>query len=233
MKGKIMRDNETILGFSKFEKALIIIVPMILGGLIGWFIPVFADWILKLPVIPLEKLIELIASLNSFWVSVVATIIGIVAGILLTAIIFDESLEVTISYDKLQLKLGDKVETIDKKDISAIYMENKQLIILGQNCGELYRGVVETKKEVVREAFNKYQYPWKEEDPFESHYQRWVIGHPDFPEKINALLYAREHALKENKKKEAEYLREDLAKLGAVIRDERNGQYVRLAKDID
>lgn len=58
-----------------------------------------------------------------------------------------------------------------------------------------------------------------------------MLGHPDFPEKVNARLYAREHVLKEDKKKDAKYLREDLAKLGVVIRDERNGQYVRLVKD--
>ncbi|GEM_PF-7079974 len=58
-----------------------------------------------------------------------------------------------------------------------------------------------------------------------------MLGHPDFPEKVNALLYAREQALKEDKKTNAKYLREDLAKLGVVIRDERNSQYVRLVKD--
>lgn len=100
---------------SKLEKALIIIVPMILGGLIGWFIPVIADWLLNLPVVPWEKFIEFIASLNSLWISIIASIIGIIAGILLTLTIFDESLEVTITYEKLHLKLGDKVDTLEKK----------------------------------------------------------------------------------------------------------------------
>ncbi|WP_026908118.1 YqeB family protein [Paucisalibacillus globulus] len=226
-----MRETETVLGLSKPEKTLIILVPMILGGLIGWFIPVIADWLLNLPVVPWEKLIEFIASLNSLWISIVASIIGIIAGILLTLIIFEESLEVTITYENLLLKLGDKVDTLDKKDISTIYIENKQLIILGKNSNELYREVFETKIDTVRETFRNYQYPWKEKDPFEKEYQRWVLGHPDFPEKVNALLYAREHALKEDKKKDAKYLREDLAKLGVVIRDERNSQYVRIVKD--
>lgn len=225
-----MGDSETVIGLSKFEKALIVLVPMVLGGLIGWFIPTIADWVLMLPIVPMEKLIQLIASSNSLWISIVATVIGIIVGVLLTFTIFDENLEVTISYNSLQLKLGDREETIKKKDISAIYMENKQLIILGQNSDELYREVIETKEDTVQEAFNNYKYPWHGEDPFDSEYQRWVIGHPDFPEKINALLYAREHALKENKKKDVKYLREDLAVLGVVIRDERNGQYVRLAK---
>lgn len=169
-----MRETESVLGLNKAEKTLIILVPMVLGGLIGWFIPVIADWLLNLPVVPWEKLIEFIASLNSLWVSIVATIIGIIVGILLTLTIFEESLEVTITYENIQLKLGDKVDTLDKKDISTIYIENKQLIILGKNSNELYREVFETKIDTVRETFRTYQYPWKEKDPFEKDYQRWT-----------------------------------------------------------
>lgn len=230
---KHMNEKKKVLGLTKSEKTLIIIVPMIVGGVIGWFMPIIADWLLKLPVVPLEIVVKLIAASNSFWVSIVTTIIGIVVGVLLTLIIFDETLEVTVSRDNLQLKLGDKVVTIAKKDISAIYLENKQLIILGQYSMELYREVIESKKDTIREAFQNYQYPWTEKDPFESEYQRWVLGHPDFPEKISAFLYAREHALKENKKKEAKHLRVDLAKLGAVIRDEKGVQYVRFAEGVN
>jgi cysteinyl-tRNA synthetase len=53
--------------------------------------------------------------------------------------------------------------------------------------------------------------------------------HSDFPEKISALLYAREIALRNDKKKDAKQFQKDLAKLGIVIKDERNGQYVRFA----
>lgn len=229
-----MKDNDIVLGLNKLDKTLIILVPIVLGSLIGWFVPVIADWLLTLQIVPMEKLIELIASFKSLWVSIIAAIIGIIVGILLTLIIFSESLEVTVSYNSLQLKLGDKLDNIDKKDISAIYMENKQLVILGDSSNELYREVFDAKKEiVVQEAFNNYQYPWYEKDPFEGQYQRWVLGHPDFPEKISALLYARECTLREDKKKDAKYLRADLAKLGVVIRDENNGQYVRLAKGIN
>jgi len=224
-----MRNDETFLGYSKYEKTLIILIPMTLGGLIGWFIPVIAGWLLKLPIVPMERLIEIIASSESLWFTITAAIIGIIAGIVLAFIIFQENLEIKISDHQLRLKLDNKVDTFDKQDISAIYMENKQFIILGQKNQEIYRGFLETKKDTVREALNSYQYPWYDEDPFKNKYQRWVLGHPDFPEKINALLHAREHALKEDKKKDAEYLREDLAELGAVIKDEKNGQYVRLA----
>ena len=37
-----MEHNKTILGFSRFEKLMIILIPMILGGTIGWFLPTIA-----------------------------------------------------------------------------------------------------------------------------------------------------------------------------------------------
>ena len=163
-----MTDNETVLGFSKFEKALIVFVHMAMAGWVGWFVPVIADWVLTLPMVPIEKLISLIASLNSLWVSIVATVIGMFVGVLLAAIIFGERVEITISYQNVQLKLGDKVKAIEKKDISAIYMENKQLVILGENSSELYREVVKANLDSVREAFYQYQYPWVNKDPDES-----------------------------------------------------------------
>lgn len=228
-----MKDKEIVLGLSRFEKKLIFWVPMLLGGLLGWFLPVIANWLLKLPVVPWGGIIEFIASLNSLWISIVAALIGIIVGIIWTLIIYNESLEIKINYENLQLKIDDKVDIIDKKHISAIYIDYNQLVILGESSNQLYREILDAKKETAQEAFNHFEYPWCEKDPYEDQYQRWVLGHPDFPEKINALLYARELTLRESKKKEAKYLQMDLAKLGVVIRDENNAQYVRLAKGIN
>ncbi|KMY45786.1 50S ribosomal protein L29 [Pradoshia eiseniae] len=228
-----MKDKEIVLGLSRFEKKLYFWVPMVLGGMLGWFIPVISDLLLKLPVVPWGGIIEFIASLNSLWFSIVASIIGIIVGIIWTLIIYNESLEIKINFENLQLKIDDKIDTIDKKDISAIYIDYNQLVILGESSNQLYREVLDAKKETAQEAFNLFQYPWCEKDPYEGQYQRWVLGHPDFPEKINALLYAREITLREGKKKEAKYLQMDLAKLGVVIKDENNAQYVRLAKGIN
>lgn len=225
-----MNDKEIVLGLTKGDKILIFLLFIVLGGLLGWFIPVISNWLLKLPVVPLEVIIEFVASLNSFWVSIVAAIIGIIIGIFLTFTIFDETLEVTITSETIQLKLGDMIDIFDKKNISAIYMENKQLVILAKNSQELYRETFDLKIQTVRDAFKQYEYPWYDNDPYENQYQRWVLGHPDFPEKINALLYAREQSVRKGKKEDAKVLQKDLAKLGVVIRDEKNAQYVRLVK---
>lgn len=226
-----MEDNETVLGLNKFEKALIIVVPMILGAVIGWFVPVIAGWVLKLPIVPMEKLIITISSLNHFWVSIVATIIGVIVGLVFSIIVFSETLKVIVSDNKLKLVIDDVEKVIEKKEVSAIYLENKYLVVLGQSGHELYRGLLESKLEVIQEAFSHHSYPWKEEDPFASQYKRWVLDHPDFPADINALLNARARALKEENKEEAKHLREDLAKVGVVIRDEKKAQYVRMIND--
>src|SRR5699024_11622627 len=101
-----MGDDKTVLGLTKFEKTLVVILPIILGGLIGWFIPVIVDWVLTLPIVPMEKLFLLIASFNSMWVSIVAALIGIIVGIMLTFIFFDYYLEVMIYVNIFHFRLG-------------------------------------------------------------------------------------------------------------------------------
>lgn len=219
--------KETVLGLNKLEQALIVAVLMILGAIIGWFIPVIAEGALKLPVIPLEKIIAYIASLNHFRVSIVATIIGIFAGLILSFLLFRDSLKATVADHQLKLELEDSTKIIERKHISAVYYEKKRLVVLGQRGHELYRAVLDTKLDSVRVAFQRHGYPWKDADPFAGQYQRWILDNPNFSSHIHSLLNARERAIKESNKKEARHLREDLAIAGIVIRDEKDGQYVR------
>ncbi|MBP1994376.1 YqeB family protein [Paenibacillus eucommiae] len=226
-------NKETILGLNKLEKTFIVVVPMILGAVIGWFIPVIAEGALKLPVVPMEKLLIFIASLNHFWVSIVASIIGAFVGLFCAFMVFSDSLKVTVSDNQLKLVVGDSEKIIEKRQISAVYFENKNLVVLGQRSHELCRAVLDMKLESVQEAFHQHRYPWKDEDPFVAQYQRWVLDAPNISSHIHAMLNVRERALKEDKKKEAKYLREDLAVLGVVIRDEKKSQYIRLITGID
>lgn len=227
-----MRENRVVLGFSTLEKILIVVVPILLGGVLGWYIPVLSNWIVEFPLIPLRGIIELLASLNGLWISIVAAIIGMILGLLLAFIIFYESLEVTVTTEGLTMKIGDKTETILKKDISSVFIDDKQLIVLGKDSDVLYQEKFEGKQETVQDIFKRYYYPWYERDPYDEQYKRWVLGNSEYPEKIDDLLYARERSIREGKAKDAKYLLEDLAKLGVVIKDKNNSQYVRLVKDI-
>ncbi|WP_420885595.1 YqeB family protein [Bacillus swezeyi] len=221
-------NQETMIGLSKIEKALYWMIPPILGAVLGWFLPVIAEWVLTIPIVLLKGPLEFITSLNSFWVSVIAAVIGIIAGLFFSQYIFNEILKVFISDQNVRLLFKEKEEIIEKKDISTVYLENKDLVILGDSGNELYREQIESKKALVESAFKNHGYKWKEEDPFKNQYERWVADHPDFPSHINTLLLARERAMLENKHEEAKILRKDLAKLGVVIQDESKRQYVRM-----
>jgi uncharacterized membrane protein YgaE (UPF0421/DUF939 family) len=225
--------NETVLGLSTGEKFLLIIIPPIFGALLGWFIPGIADWAIKIPFIPLEGMLEWIAALESQWVSVIAAIIGVLAGIFFVFYAFSETLKITITDEEVKLNIKDKVNNLRKKDISAIYTEGKDLVFLNIAGNELFRGQPESKKELISEAFRQYRYPWKKMDPFKNQYQRWVDDHPDFPPHVNALLSAREQALKKEETEEAKVLRKDLTDHGVVIRDEDKRQYIRIARGED
>lgn len=221
-------NQETIVGLSKIEKTLYWIIPPVLGAVLGWFLPVIADWVLTIPIVPFKGPLEFITSLNSFWVSIIAAVIGSVAGLFFSQYILTEILQVFISDQNVKLLFKEKEEVIEKKDISAVYLENKDLVVLGHDDTELYRERIESKKMFVESAFKHHGYKWADEDPFKNKYQRWVADHPDFPSHINTLLLARERAILDNKHEEAKILRKDLAKLGVVIQDEDKRQYVRM-----
>ncbi|MFC8150661.1 hypothetical protein ACFUP3_13330 [Bacillus paralicheniformis] len=221
-------NQETIVGLSKIEKILYWIIPPVLGAVLGWFFPVIANWVLTIPIVPFKGPLEFITSLNSFWVSIIAAVIGIVAGLFFSQYIFTEILQVFISDQNVKLLFKEKEEVIEKKDISAVYLENKDLVVLGHKGTELYREQLESKRALAESTFKHHGYKWADEDPFKNEYQRWVADHPDFPSHINTLLLARERALLDNKHEEAKILRKDLAKLGVVIQDEDKRQYVRM-----
>ncbi|MFD1066392.1 YqeB family protein [Oceanobacillus locisalsi] len=220
--------NETVLGLSKLDKAIIIIGGPLLGAIIGWFIQIILSWLTKIPFVPFGPFFEWIATWNSSWVSIIGVIVGLIAGILFVLYAFSESLKMTITDQAVTMKRYDKEVQLQKRDISAIYMDRKDIVVLGQKGEEMYRSYTDVKQPKIEAAFLELRFPWKSEDPYQSDYQRWVPEHPDFSASVNSLLAAREEALKEEDKKEAAFLRKDLAAEGAVIRDEDKRQYVRM-----
>ncbi|WP_449374923.1 YqeB family protein, partial [Bacillus licheniformis] len=139
-------NQETIIGLSKIEKTLYWIIPPVLGAVLGWFLPVIADWVLTIPIVPFKGPLEFITSLNNFWVSIIAAVIGIVAGLFFSQYIFTEILQVFISDQNVKLLFKEKEVVIEKKDISAVYLENKDLVVLDHKGTELYREQLESKR---------------------------------------------------------------------------------------
>lgn len=222
--------NITVLGLTKSDKAILIILPPIIGALIGWFIPTVSGWATKLPFIPFGQVLEWISLQEGILVSVIGLIGGIIVGFIFTQYAFSEALMISITDDEVTLEIHEKVTTLDKSQLSAVFLDKKDLVFLGLKGEEIFRGEHETKPALIAEGFLDHGFPWEEVDPYANDYARWVPEYPSLTTHENVLLSARERELKDNNKEEVISLRTDLAKLGIVIHDENKKQYIRIIK---
>lgn len=58
--------KQTVLELSSVEKALVYLVPPLLGLVIGWFLPVIAKWAVTLDWSPFHGPLEIIASFHGW-----------------------------------------------------------------------------------------------------------------------------------------------------------------------
>lgn len=230
---KYDRNNQhvTVVGFPFIIRILVLTVPPIFGLLLGYFLPSIAKWVITLPIVPFHGPLELIASFQEKWVDFATAVLGLIAGLWLTGAVFRESLVVTVSDEEVHWKINGSVQIISRADISAVFIENKKLVLLGDLSQELARETYESTPAEVADAFVQHRYPWSHEgDPYDAHYHRWVPDSPGLSPAINALLKAREKALLKKDVNDAKDLHREVSKLGIVVRDKGAIQYWREQK---
>ena len=110
-----------------------------------------------------------------------------------------------------------------------MFLDGKQLVLLGHETDELAReGGDLPDAERLEAAFRAHGYPWVPGgDPHKDEYRRWVEDLPDLPAGADAVLKARARALDRGDKEDAAQLRQELGKLGIVVRDEGKRQFWR------
>ncbi|APQ73937.1 YqeB family protein [Clostridium botulinum] len=222
-----MSDNHTLLNFSKTDKVILLLGFPLIGLVLGWFLPSIAKWGISLPWIPFQGPLKLIASYNGAWVDIVTMILGLIAGITLTLFSFHESLETSVYYDKVILKIRDDEIILKKKDISFVFMDKKQLVLLGHDKKELFRCKQELNKSRVGAVFIKHHYLWSDTDPFKKDFKTWVVDSPDLSPAANALLKSRKIAIEKGNDEEAFQLAQELWKLRVSVKKKDKRQYYR------
>ncbi|ACO84708.1 ribosomal protein L29 [Clostridium botulinum A2 str. Kyoto] len=180
-----------------------------------------------MPWIPFQGPLKLIASYNGAWVDIVTMILGLIAGITLTLFSFHESLETSVYYDKVILKIRDDEIILKKKDISFVFMDKKQLVLLGHDKKELFRCKQELNKSRVGAVFIKHHYLWGDTDPFKKDFKTWVVDSPDLSPAANALLKSRKIAIEKGNDEEAFQLAQELWKLRVSVKEKDKRQYYR------
>ncbi|MDR0270785.1 DUF308 domain-containing protein [Paenibacillus sp.] len=220
----------TELGVSRTDKMMIWTVFPIVGGVAGWYTPALAKWASELPWVPFQGPLKLISSLSSqhgAWGTIAAVALGVLVGGMISMAAIKESLRIRLSDQEVRLQIHNEERTFGREDVAAVFMDNKQLVLLGTDGRELYREKPEKRKHLTEE-FIRHGYDWREQDPFAHEYVRWVADCPELSPSVNALFLARDKAFGKDEKEDAEDLRRELSKLGVTVRDEGKRQYWRM-----
>ncbi len=198
-------------------------VPAIGAGL-GWVVHQLPEWILRIPFTPMRGPLRAVDRLPEPEATVGALLLGAVAGLVLAALIDRESLTVRISGTEVTLTRPGTVRTVPRGEVAVAYRDGDQLVLLGRTGQELAREPGHLTAARLAPAFGA---AWAAQDPYAGSYRRWVPDLPDVPAEAEALFAARQQALDRGDSDDARELREELARLGFVVRDEKKRQHFR------
>jgi hypothetical protein len=217
-----------VLGLTRSDRVVVRGGFPILGGLIGWALPVVARWLLGLDWVPFAGPLRLLGRLDGTWGQGAAAAGGALLGALAGFMAVHEALRVTVGDEGLVVEKGDSRRTVAKSDIDAVFVDGRQLVVLDRASRQVVRDRLENSESPrVRTAFAAHGFPWVDGDPYAGLFRRWVPDLPDLPASVNALLAARAKAVEAGSANDAAELRDEVQKLGYTVRDSDKHQHWR------
>jgi hypothetical protein len=177
--------------------------------------------------LPLPGPLSVIRDLSGRPAAIVALTLGAVLGLILAGLVDRESLTVRITAGDVVLTRPGTTRTVPRGDVAVAFRDRDELILLGRTGRELAREPCHLSAVRLRAAFAAHGIAWSDQDPYRDAYQRWVPGRPDLAGIPEAVFTARQKALEAGDDGDRRELREELGRLGFVVRDERKRQYWR------
>ncbi|MGA4951179.1 hypothetical protein NCG97_01820 [Streptomyces lydicamycinicus] len=224
-------DKVTVLTQPAWMTVLVYVVLMLLGAGAGWLVKILAEWLVTLPWAPMQGPAKLLASVPEPWLTVGLLSAGTVLGLIVGLIAQHEELSVVVSAERITFTRKKKDQEFARDRVVQAFLDGRQLVLLGDDGGELARETCDLDAQRVADAFRAHGYAWVDEDPYKDDFRRWVPDMPGLSQEANALLKARARLLeKKSSAEDLRELREELARLGVVVRDERRRQHWRLIR---
>ena len=223
------RSTTTKLGHPRADLAVLLGGLPLLGAGLGLALPALARQLVKLPVMPAEKLVEFAGSLGAAWHLLVLAVLGAALGAGAGVIGLSESLVLTLDDTRLRSEGGggDGEESLRREDVGAVFADGKELVVLAGDSRQLLRGEHAAPARKLAEAFRAHGWPWHESDPYADLWQRWIPRAPAAPAELDAILAARKEALKRKAKDDVRELSQSADRLGYALRDEGKDQFWR------
>jgi hypothetical protein len=218
----------TVVAPPPLERALVWVGFPLIGAGAGWLLKSLAEWATSLPWVPFQGPLELVASVPDPQATIGGIALGVAGGLVVAVLAERDCVRVTVEDDQLTVTRGGSSQRVPRASIGAVFLDGKQLVLLGHGTDELAReGGDPPDAERLEAAFRAHGYPWVPGgDPHTDEYRRWVEDLPDLPAGADALLKARARALDRGDKEDAQ-LRRELGRLGIVVRDEGKRQFWR------
>jgi hypothetical protein len=195
------------------------------GTVAVFLLKLLVDWLVTLPWTPFRGPLELVGSIPEPWATIGAPVLGLLAGLVLALVAHGERLAVAVSPDEVTLTGDEYTATFGRAEVTAVFVDRGKLVLLGSDTGELARRPSELDPATLEAAFTRHGFPWRDGDPHAGEYRRWVPDVAGLPPGANALLTAR---AKDPDSGDGRELRDELVRLGVVVRDEKGKQYWRL-----
>jgi hypothetical protein len=221
-------NDETVVAEAGWVRALMWLGFPAVGAGLGWLLLQLVELAVgaRLPIMggPF-RLVDSIPEPQS-WIGALAA--GAVVGLVVAGIGEAKALTVSLRHHDVTLSRGGTAKTVRRDAFDAVFVDGKALVLLAPDGGEVARERSDLDKGRLAEAFRKHGYRWLDDgDPHNAEYRRWVRDDPDLPGAADAFLRARAHAIDKGEAGDAAELRDELVRLGVVVRDERRRQYWR------
>jgi hypothetical protein len=222
-------DGTTVADHPMTGPAFLVGLPL-LGAALGWGLTFVVEWIAGLDWFPFQGPFRMFARMPELAQLIVGIALGLVLGLVLAFFAIHEMLKVTVGRDGIHLRRGDYERAVDRADIAGVFVEDKQIVVLGQRRQELAAVEFDLDRDKLAAALRRYGYGWLPDgDPYRAEFKRWVPGADGLPPGANPVLKARAHALEKHNAGDLRELADELAELGVVVRDRDEKQYWRLA----
>jgi hypothetical protein len=221
-------DGVTVVAPPPAERALVWVGFPLIGAGAGWLLKALAGWAASLPWVPFQGPLELAASVPDPYATIGSLALGVVGGLVVAMLAEQDYVRVTVADDQVTIARGGSSRRVTRASTGAVFLDGKQLVLLGHATDELARegGDLPDAKR-LQAAFLAHDFPWMPADPHEDEYRRWVEDLPELPAGADAIFRARARALDRGDKQDAEQLRQELGRLGIVVREEGKRQFWR------
>ncbi len=174
---------------------LVLLATVGLGVGLGVALPPLARWlqgILERSPLPSLGPVELLAGLPFAWSVPILAGLGVVGGVLLAFSTIGESLRLAVADDHLEHRTDAREGWVERADVADVFRDGRYVVLLGPAGAPRERLDADTlRRDELRAAFQAHGWPWRDADPYEHAYERWLDGRPGFSAAEQALLRRR------------------------------------------